>query len=193
MPIITGGAGFGSPRLSLTRNQSYALGPFGGSLYGSFSTSAPSSGSTWADVFNTGLGIFGSYLQSRQTQTPQAQPTMPMLSIGAGSLTMPTATPANAAAIIPALVAAGARIVGSVIRISRAAWALVPAVLKQAALAAGLTLLFTDDGDENGERKRRRGRGITAAQLKGFHRVNRIICSLGMTPRRAVAKRRCRK
>lgn len=40
-------------------------------------------------------------------------------------------------------------------------------------------------------RRRRRRRGITAAELRGFNRVNRLLCTVGMTPRRATRKK-CR-
>lgn len=44
----------------------------------------------------------------------------------------------------PAIIAAGGRIVGTVIQISRAAWAAIPSLVKQAAIALGLTVAFTD-------------------------------------------------
>lgn len=124
------------------------------------------------------------------------------------------------AVIGPAIIAAGGRIVGSVIQISRAAWAAIPSLVKQAAIALGLTVAFTDievdvfgGGGGAGmlsqaqQRKiakfqamtsagvppniaaratsigRKRRRGISAFELRGFSRISHMLSHWGMVPR----------
>ncbi len=119
----------------------------------------------------------------------------------------------------PAIIAAGGRIVGSVIQISRAAWAAIPSLVKQAAIALGLTVAFTDievdlfGGGGAGmlsqaqQRKiakfqamtsagvppniaaratsigKKRRRGISAFELRGFSRISHMLSHWGMIPR----------
>ena len=48
------------------------------------------------------------------------------------------------AAVIAAVAAVGGAVVGTIIRITRGAWARIPSLIKQAAIALGLTVAFTD-------------------------------------------------
>jgi len=127
----------------------------------------------------------------------------------------------------PAIIAAGGRIVGSVIQISRTAWAAIPALVKQLAIAAGLTVAFTDievdlfGGGGAGmlsqaqQRKiakfqamtsagvppniaaratsigKKRRRGISAFELRGFSRISHMLSHWGMVPR-GLSKARAR-
>jgi len=123
------------------------------------------------------------------------------------------------AVVGPAIIAAGGRVVGSVIQISRAAWAAIPSLIKQAAIALGLTVAFTDievdllGGGGAGmlsqaqQRKiakfqamtsagvppniaaratsigKRRRRGISAFELRGFSRISHMLSHWGMVPK----------
>lgn len=88
-----------------------------------------------------GFDILGSFVQSKfgQPGIPSPAPSP----VGAGVLT-PTGGTLGIAVVGPAIIAAGGRIVGTIIQITRAAWAAIPTLIKQAAIALGLTVAFTD-------------------------------------------------
>ncbi len=91
-----------------------------------------------------GLDIVNQFVASRFGETGVASPSpTPLGTAQLGGL-IPTGGPVGMAAISAAIVAAGGAIVGTVIRISRGAWAAIPALIKQAAIAVGLTVAFTD-------------------------------------------------
>lgn len=141
-------------------------------------TNGGGSGPWWAPFLAGGLGVLNTWIASRGG----GGGTSPM---GGQSFDATGAiVPASAGAVAAAIARYGGRIVGTTLRIARAAWARVPDSIKSAALALGLTLLF-DDNDSNGEpRKRRRSRGITGAQLRGFNRVCGLLNRVGMAPRK---------
>jgi hypothetical protein len=165
----------------------------------------PPSGQTSQTLLGTivggGLDILGDWLKTKYA--PQQPIVQPMgfqfpTDVAAG-LPVPTGA-TSIAAIAPMIVAAGGRIVGTVIRITRAAWAAIPGWVKTAAAALGLTVAFTDvEAALPGEmvvRKRRR-RGITAAELRGFKRMTCLLGRVGMVPKglrgaRVYRKRRCK-
>ncbi len=93
-----------------------------------------------------GLDILGSFVASKfgTAGVPSPSPT-PLAVTTLGGL-IPTGGPVGLAAVSGAIVAAGGAIVGSVIRISSAAWRAIPTLVKQAAVALGLTVAFTDVG-----------------------------------------------
>ncbi|MGH2361214.1 MAG: hypothetical protein ACRDGM_11840 [bacterium] len=144
----------------------------------------PAGGTTWMDLIGQTLGVF----------TPAIQAALPggAQPLGAGFLPLPggmpqlaVATPTTLAALAVALAGYGIRLIGTIIRTTRTLWARVPAVLKAAAVALGVSVLF--DGNGNGEdgagRARRRRSGISYAQLKGFHRVTALLRKVGMRPK----------
>lgn len=125
----------------------------------------------WVYLADLGIKIATPFLQPTGQQYPQ----LPGGQVGgAGVMTM--------AQVIAALAALGIRVVGTVIRTSRGLWARVPDYLKTAALALGLTTLFDDDGEGNGMKKRR-AKGITGAELRGFNKVGRLMKRWGMRPK----------
>lgn len=179
LTLPSGGNGYGSfmPTIPLptTFNIPTATNPTAtpGGYLPQIGTGAP----WWVDLINVGLGIAAPFL-------PGATPA------GGTITTMPGATPASAASVVAALAALGIRVIGTVIRTTRALWSKVPDTLKSAALALGLTLLFDDDGDGNGMPKRRRARGITGAELRGFKKVGGLLKKWGMRPKMLGASRR---
>lgn len=91
-----------------------------------------------------GFDILNTFVASKFGATGVASPSpTPLGTTQLGGL-IPTGGPVGMAAISATIVAAGGAIVGTVIRISRAAWAAIPALIKQAAIAVGLTVAFTD-------------------------------------------------
>jgi len=91
-----------------------------------------------------GLDIVNTLVASKFGATGVASPSpTPLGTTQFGGL-IPAGGPVGLAAISGAIVAAGGAIVGTVIRISRGAWARIPALVKSAAIALGLTVAFTD-------------------------------------------------
>ncbi len=89
------------------------------------------------DIVNTLVGAkFGAVGVGSPSPTPFAATNL-------GGL-IPTGGPIGLAAVTAAIAAVGGAVVGTVIRISRGAWARIPALIKSAAVALGLTLAFTD-------------------------------------------------
>lgn len=145
------------------------------------------------------------------TGVPSPSPVAP------GGALIPAGGPVGMAAVSAAIVAAGGAIVGSVIRISSRAWAAIPALVKQAAVALGLTVAFTDIGldfpggggdlSQAQQRKiarfqqltgagvppgiaaratgigRRRRRGLSWFELRGFRKISHMLGHVGMVPR----------
>ena len=63
------------------------------------------------------------------------------------------------------------------------------AALAGTAVAAGVRFVFDPaTGQHVPMKKRRRRRGITATELSGFRKVNRLLHSVGMTPRKTRRK-----
>ena len=61
--------------------------------------------------------------------------------------------------------------------------------LGQALITAGTRFVFDPTtGQHVPMKKRRRRRGITATELSGFRKVNRLLSSVGMTPRKTRRK-----
>jgi len=93
-----------------------------------------------------GLDIVNTLVASKFGATGVASPSpTPLGTTQMGGL-IPAGGPVGLAAVSGAIVAAGGAIVGTVIRISRVAWAAIPSLIKQAAVALGLTVAFTDIG-----------------------------------------------
>ncbi len=89
------------------------------------------------DIVNTLVGAkFGA------TGVASFSPT-PLSTAQLGGL-IPTGGPIGMAAVIAAVAAVGGAVVGTVIRVTRAGWARIPALIKSAAIALGLTLALTD-------------------------------------------------
>lgn len=170
-----------------------------------------------------GLDIVSNLLRSKFGGVGVVSPSQPAVSleqIRSGLLPTGGAGGLGIAVIGPAIIAAGGRIVGSVIQISRAAWAAIPSLIKQAAIALGLTVAFTDievdifgGGGGTGmlsqaqQRKiekfqamtsagvppniaarassigKKRRRGISAFELRGFSRISHMLSHWGMVPR----------
>ena len=93
-----------------------------------------------------GLDIVNTLISSKFGATGVASPSPTPLGTAQMGGLIPTGGPVGMAAISGAIVAAGGAIVGTVIRISRVAWASIPSLIKQAAVAVGLTVAFTDVG-----------------------------------------------
>lgn len=165
-----------------------------------------------------GLDIVGQLVGTKFGAT-----TSPAAGLGfAGQSLVPTAGSGGGLGIAivgPAIIAAGGRIVGTVIQITRAGWAAIPSLIKQAAIALGLTVALTDievdifgNGAGGGlsmaqQRKidkfqtmtsagvppniaaratgigRKRRRGISAFELRGFRRISHLLSHVGMVPR----------
>lgn len=150
-------------------------------------------GTLLGQIVGGGMDILQEWLRSRWgQQQPTVQPvgfTFPT-DVGqpaGGPLVGPVGAGTSVAAIAPMILAAGGRIVGTVIRITRGAWAAIPGWVKTAAAALGLTVAFTDveaalPGEPGYVRKRRR-RGITACELRGFKKVESLLHRVGMVPK----------
>lgn len=97
--------------------------------------------------------------------------------INPGSKTKAVLTAAGAAATGAALVTTGQQIAGT------------GQPLGQALITAGTRFVFDPlTGQHVPMKKRRRRRGITATELSGFRKVNRLLHSVGMTPRKTRRK-----
>ena len=154
-----------------------------------------SSVSPWGALIGGGLSILNNWLMTRnQGQGFQTQPTLtPAMQGGAG---------ASLAAIGAAVVAAGGRLIGNVVRISRAGYASLPAWVKEGIVALGLSLLISDAADGSGgliryggaTGRRRRAKGITGAELRGFNKMSRLLKKVGMRPKAlgGGSRRRCK-
>ncbi len=168
-----------------------------------------------------GLDIASNLLQAKFGGVGVLPPTVGISQLQQGVLVPTGGTPTGLGISVvgPAIIAAGGRIVGSVIQITRAAWASIPSLIKQAAIALGLTVAFTDievdvfGGGGAGmlsqaqQRKiakfqamtsagvppniaaratsigRKRRRGISAFELRGFSRISHLLAHVGMVPR----------
>ncbi len=103
----------------------------------------PQAGSTplLGGLIQGGLDILGQFLGPKfgaVSVSPTPLATGGLIPIGG--------SPVGLAAVTAAVVAGGGAIIGSVIRISRVAWQAIPSLVKQAAVALGLTVAFTDIG-----------------------------------------------
>jgi len=108
------------------------------------------------NLIQGGFGALNQFIASKFGGPGVASPTpVPLASVQAGGLIpsggpgglVATGAPGLGIAVVTgAIVAAGGAIVGTVIRITRAGWAKIPALIKQAAVALGLTVAFTDIG-----------------------------------------------
>ncbi len=91
------------------------------------------------DIVNTLVGAkFGGVGVGSPSPTPFAATNLGGLvpTIGGGPIGM--------AAVIAAVAAVGGAVVGTVIRVTRAGWTRIPAIIKSAAIALGLTVALTD-------------------------------------------------
>lgn len=141
----------------------------------------------WAGVIQTGLGLAGEILAQRGGRARAA---------AAGFQAWPTTDGGDNGEIIQVgmadelakalewLKANGAIIVGKAVEVTKRLWRATPGWMKTALAAAAYAITFID-GDENGGVRRRRGRGLTASQIRGYWRVLKLVRSLGMSPRRS--------
>ncbi len=91
-----------------------------------------------------GFDILNTFVASKFGGTGVAAPSpTPLGTLAMGGL-IPTGGPVGIAAVTAAIAAVGGAVVGTAIRISRGAWGRIPSLIKQAAIALGLTLAFTD-------------------------------------------------
>lgn len=104
----------------------------------------PSGSPLLGGLIQGGFDILNTFVASKFGAAGVASPSpTPLGTTQLGGL-IPTGGPVGMAAISAAIVAAGGAIVGTVIRIGRGAWAAIPSLIKQAAIAVGLTVAFTD-------------------------------------------------
>ena len=118
-----------------------------------------------------GLDIVNTLISSKFGATGVASPSPTPLGTAQMGGLIPTGGPVGMAAISAAIVAAGGAIVGTVIRISRGAWAAIPSLIKQAAIAVGLTVAFTDVDLALGGGG---GGGLSLAQQRKINRFQQL-------------------
>ena len=178
-------------------------------------------GNLLGSLIQGGFGALNTFLSSKFGGTGVPAPTPIPLAAGSGGTFLPAGGNVALATVTPAVVAAGGTIVGTVIRITRAGWSRIPALIKQAAVALGLTVAFTDigvadlgfgGGEGDGlsmaqQRKiskftamtsagvppgiaaratgigRKRAKGISAFELRGFRKISHLLGHVGMVPR----------
>lgn len=105
----------------------------------------PSGGPTLlGGLIQGGLDIVNTLVASKLGATGVGSPSpTPLGTTQLGGL-IPAGGPVGLATVSGAVIAAGGAVVGTIIRITRAGWAAIPALVKQAAIALGLTVAFTD-------------------------------------------------
>lgn len=117
-----------------------------------------------------GLDIVNQFVAAKFGATGVGSPSPTPVAVQTLGGLIPTGGPVGLAAISAVVVAAGGAIVGTVIRISSRAWAAIPALVKQAAIALGLTVAFTDIGlDLPGG-----GDGLSQAQQRKVDRFQQL-------------------
>ncbi len=128
-----------------------------------------------------GLDILGSFVASKfgATGVPSPSPT-PLAAVTLGGL-IPTGGPVGLAAVSAAIAAAGGAIVGTVIRISSAGWRAIPTLIKQAAVALGLTVALTDVGVADVSGLFGGGDGLSQAQQRKIDKFQ-AMTSAGVPP-----------
>lgn len=115
----------------------------------------------------------------------------------AAGATMAAAAPPMAAPVAAAAARAFGAVRGAgralVTRGAAAARSPLGRVLGGAANVAiiGGLLFDRDSGEVIGVAPRRRRRGITATELRGFRKVNRLLCNVGMVPKRSSRRKVC--
>lgn len=138
---------------------------------------SPSGPGLLGGLIQGGLDIASTFIRSKfgGVGVDSFSPT-PFATTQAGGL-IPTGGPIGMAAVIAAVAAVGGAVVGTVIRITRAGWARIPAIIKQAAVALGLTVALTDieliGGGEPGE--------LSMAQQRKIDRFQQLT-SAGVPP-----------
>ncbi len=104
----------------------------------------PSGPTLLGGLIQGGLDIVNTLVASKFGATGVGSPSpTPLAPTLAGGL-IPTGGPIGMATVIAAVAAVGGAVVGTVIRVTRAGWARIPSLIKQAAIALGLTLAITD-------------------------------------------------
>lgn len=104
----------------------------------------PSGPGLFGGLIQGGLDILNTFVASKfggvgvQSLSPS-----PLATTNLGGL-IPVGGPVGMAAVIAAIAAVGGAVVGTVIRITSAAWARIPQIIKTAAVALGLTVALTD-------------------------------------------------
>ena len=153
----------------------------GGDRMGLLSAMNSGGGFPWDTLVSGGLSILNNFLN---------KPTTPTSFLPGGMPTVGTTAAMSAATLIPLLVAAGARVVGNVVRISRAAYAALSPTLKAAIVAVGMSVLIDDATDGSGglirygsTGRRRRAKGITGTELRGFRKMSKLLRKEGMRPK----------
>ena len=161
-----------------------------------------------------GLDLATTLISQKFGRTPAAAQG---LNLAASGVLQPAGGGVGMATVASAIALVGGTIVGTIIRVSRAGWARVPALIKQAAVALGLTVALTDiefaGGGVAGELSmaqqtkiakftqmtdagvppniaakavgigRRRRKGISAFELRGFSKISHMLSHFGMVPR----------
>lgn len=152
---------------------------------GQYNQPTVSAGGTpwWGTLLTTGVGALGAWLASRGQRTSTTGPTF-----DAGFAPTSAIPAIGAGALAATLARYGLTVAGAIISGARSAWAKVPALVKAAATALGLTFVADSAaeslfGDDNGAPRRRRGKGITATELRGFNKVGKLLRKVGMRPK----------
>ena len=119
---------------------------------------APQSSSILGGLIQGGFGALNTFLAAKFGGVGVGSPSPGPVQVpvgGAGFLQtaggrngglIPAGGPIGMAVVSGAIIAAGGRIVGTLIQITRAGWARVPQLIKSAAVFLGLTVAFTDVG-----------------------------------------------
>ena len=105
---------------------------------------SPTGPSLLGGLLQGGFDILNTLVGAKLGGVGVGSPTpTPFTTIQSGGL-IPTGGPIGMAAVIAAVAAVGGAVVGTVIRVTRAGWARIPALIKSAAVALGLTVALTD-------------------------------------------------
>jgi len=104
----------------------------------------PSGQTLLGGLLQGGLDIVNTLVATKFGATGVASPSpTPLGTLQMGGL-IPAGGPIGLAAVTAAIAAVGGAVVGTVIRVTRGGWARIPSLIKQAAVALGLTLALTD-------------------------------------------------
>lgn len=104
----------------------------------------PSGPSLLGGLLQGGFDIVNTLINTKFGGTGVSAPSpTPLGTLQMGGL-IPGGGPIGLAAVTAAIAAVGGAVVGTVIRVTRGGWARIPSLIKQAAVALGLTLALTD-------------------------------------------------
>ena len=116
----------------------------------------------FGQLLQGGLDIAGTLIGQKFGRAPVAP-------FAAAGVLQPTGGAIGMAAVIAAVAAVGGAVVGTVIRVSRAGWSRIPAIIKQAAVALGLTVALTDIEFAGGA-----GGGLSMVQQRKIDRFQQM-------------------